>query len=1772
MGEGKSSLAMDQKLTPQERRQLLVEWNNTQAAYPSLCVHQLFEQQAQATPTAIALVHHEQQITYAELNQRANQLAHCLQQLNVQPDDLVAVYTERAPELIIALLAIFKAGGAYLPLDAAYPLDRLEYMFADSATRLLLTTTTLLERLPQFREITQRCPTLCLDQDWPQIAQYPLANPTSAVQPQHLAYCIYTSGSTGRPKGVLMEHHSLVNLLWWHRQARVVYPGMRTLQFCAISMDFSFHEIFAALCLGGTIVLIDEEVRNDPFALTRFIDEQKIEKLFLPVPVLSQIAQVAQHGPTPTSLRQVIASGDQLQITPAIADLFRKTGAQLHNHYGGTEFQDATVFTLQNDPARWPTLVPAGRPLHNVQIYLLDKAGALVPIGAEGELCIGGAGVARGYLNRPELNQQKFIRNPYGEGLLYRTGDAGRYLPAEADGFPNIEHLGRIDSMVKIRGYRIELGEIELALLAHPGVREAVVIAQENEGHKRLIAYIVARGNDPQNRQSLSAASLRDHLEARLPAYMTPAVFVQIDALPLTPSGKLDRNALPAPNNSNVALDTTYIAPQNSSEARLSAIWSAVLGLERIGVEDNFFALGGDSIVSLQIVARAHQAGLTFSTRQLFEAQTIRQLATLATENGQQSSGGALEAALLPPTAWPAGLEKANIEAVYPLSPLQQGMLFETIRSPQSGVYVTQLCLTLHGPLNQQAFRQAWATVLARYAVLRTGFVWEGMARPVQAVYQTLALPWVYFDWRTTADPQTQLQAFLAADRQQGFDLTQPPLMRCTLIQIADEAYQFVWSHHHILVDGWSLPLIEEAVFTAYEAATLPDEVSTQASGSPAVTPYVAYIAWLHQQDKARAKAFWQHELAGFTAPTPFNVDQPRGHLQPAAQPRSPYARQYVALPATLQSELETFAKRHQLTLNTLFLAAWALLLSRYSGNADVLFGVTVSGRPATLPDVDAIVGLFINTLPTRVQLADDMTVVPWLQMLQQQHLARDEYAHSALVDIHGWSELPRETPLFESLLAYENYPIHAAPALQRQSRVLDQTNYPLTVIVEPRPQLSLEFSYDPQRFTLDTIERMAGHFQTLLTNLVNNPAQAIKRAPMLTAAEEQQLLVAWNHAESDYPQDGCLHQRFETQVARTPDALAVSFGEQQLTYRELNERANQLAHHLRALGVGTSSGAETLVGLCVERSIETVVGILGILKAGGAYVPLDPTYPPERLAFMLQDAAAPVLLTQQALRDRLPATPAHILCLDSDWPQIAEQSPANIGASSSPDSLAYIIYTSGSTGTPKGVMVQHNNVLRLFAATEAWFRFKPSDVWTLFHSYAFDFSVWEIWGALLYGGRLVIIPYLISRSPEQFYQLLCEQGVTVLNQTPSAFRRLIHAESSLLAQPARPSERPPQALALRYVIFGGEALELASLQPWFARHGDQTPQLINMYGITETTVHVTYRPLRQADVSQPASLIGGPIPDLQLYILDSQQQPLPIGVPGELYVGGAGVSRGYLQRPALTAERFVSVDGLARYTKQRLYRTGDLVRRLPNGDIEYMGRIDNQVKIRGFRIELGEIETRLIQHPAVREAVVVARNAEQVDQSREKQLVAYVVLAEPCPAERLRQHLAAALPDYMIPALFIPLEALPLTDNGKVNYKALPESTQATPAVPASILPQTALEQQIATIWQQVLQVEQVGLHDNFFDLGGHSLALMRVYDLLKAQWPVKLSMQDLFSYPTIHTLAKYVSQLQRESAIVPAHDAAPEQGLATPDRIHERRSVHAQRRQRRQHPTPTA
>jgi amino acid adenylation domain-containing protein len=1673
-------------LSSAESERLLVDFNATAAPLPTTqTLPALLDAQADRTPDAVAVVSESGSLTYAELHARANQLAHYLRGLGVGPDVRVAVCLDRSTDLLVGVLGISKAGGAYVPLDPTYPRERLAFMLEDSQVTVLVTQEALLEMLPPTSATVVR-----IDADWPAIAEQPTQALTTELSPDDLAYVIYTSGSTGKPKGVQVHHRGLVNFLCGMQREIGLQPSDTLAAVTTLSFDIAGLELYLPLSTGARVVVVSRDA-IDGESLRAVLDKHQAT-IMQATPVSWRLLLDADWSP-PAGFTG-LCGGEALPRELASELLAR--GVRLFNMYGPTE---TTVWSTMHlvTTADITSGIPIGKPIQNTSVHVLDALGHPVPIGVPGELFIGGTGVARGYLNRPELTQERFVSDPFSgdpRARVYRTGDLVRFRP---DG--TLDFLGRLDHQVKVRGFRIELGEIESALAGHADVREAVVVARASAaGDKRLIAYIVPSADD----SPPTIGQLHAHLRQSLPEYMLPAAVVVLPELPLTPNGKIDRNALPAPEGRSAMGE--YAAPRTPAEATLASIWQDVLGLERVGADDNFFEIGGDSVLSVQIVARARAAGLQFTPKQLFQAQTVAQLAQLATSVASPVESAAQQAQQFLPEereallaqvrrAQPVGRYAVEIEDVYSLSPMQQGMLFHHLYNPGADGYFVQWHCTLYGRVDEAALEHAWQQAIDRHPALRTVFAWGEQPRPVQVALKQVQITLERLDWREV-DPSehaSRLEAHLREDRTRGFDPSCGPLMRLAIIRTADDASFFVWSHHHLLLDGWSIPLLLQEVLSSYEAL----RGGRQLMLEPA-RPFGDYIRWLEQQERGAAEQFWRRTLAGVLAPTPLGLDR----VATPEPGQSGFAEEGLHLSTSATDALQLLARTNNLTLNTIVEGGWAILLSRYSGHTDVVFGATVAGRPASLAGVEEMIGLFINTLPVRVQLPAQQSARAWLADLQAFNVESREFEHTPLVDVHGWSEVPRSQPLFNSIVVFENYPrdpklFDVAGVRVADAHNFQHTNYPLSIIVEPGALLSIRVSYDTSLFDAQTIRRLLGHLQTVLAALADDADQALADLPLLPATERYKILRRFNATERALPEPRTMPALMEAQAASTPFAQAVVTPTETLTYAELHARANQLARYLRGLGVGP----EVRVGLCLERTANLVVAALGILKAGGAYVPLDPNYPRDRLAFMLEDSEVAVLVTQQSLSEALPPSEASIVCIDTDWPAIARE-PSHAPASElTPDNLAYVIYTSGSTGKPKGTLIQHEGVCNMARAQMDAFGTRPGDRVLQFASLSFDAATFEMTMALCAGAAVCLGGTRDALLPgENLATYLREQQVNVVTLPPTA----------LAALP--PGEYPH----LRTITVAGEACSADLVARWAPGR-----KFFNLYGPTESTIWAT---MAQCVDGTREPSIGQPIANLQAYVLDERLEPVPIGSPGHLYLGGVGLARGYHHRPDLTASRFVPNPFGS--PGSRLYHTGDLVRYRSDGNLDFLGRVDHQVKIRGFRIELGEIEFALGSHAEVREAVVVARQSPSGD----NRLIAYVVprSADRAPTmSELHAHLRQSLPEHMLPAAVVVLPSFPLTPNGKVDRQALPapDATRDRLGGPL-VAPRSRLELQLVQLWEQVLGVSPIGVTDHFFDLGGHSMLAVQLMADVQRVIGRPLTLATLLEAGTIERLAQHL------------------------------------------------
>ncbi|MGW2420907.1 amino acid adenylation domain-containing protein [Streptomyces sp. NPDC001709] len=1607
-------------------------------------IHGLFERQVAATPDAVAVVQASTALTYAELDEAACRLAVRLRELGACRGGYVGVLLDRSPELVVALFAVLKSGAAYVGLEPAYPSRRLGVVLDDAGAALVVTRTDLVGRLP-----ADACPVVLVDEP---VGSRPGGGlPPTAARPGDLAYIMYTSGSTGRPKGVMVEHRCVTAFLAGIGSRVDFGPGTRTLQFAGITFDATVGEIFGPLTSGGAVVIPPRGADLIGPGLARLLERERVTTAFLPPSVLAVLPDAELPG-----LRTLVVGGE---VVPTEVVERWERQRDFHVAYGPTE---STLIVTTSDRRRPDRPPPIGHPLPGVEAYVLDADLWPVAPGTVGELYLGGPTVSRGYLGRPALTAELFGPHPFAKqpgSRLYRTGDLARVLP---DG--QLEFAGRTDDQVKIRGVRIEPAEVERVVSALPGVHQCAVVSRGEGADARLVAFVC--GTD------LSAAQLRREAAAALPPTMVPSLFVPLAALPMqTHGGKVDRAVLRSLELSPRPDGVPFEEPSDAVERALAAIWEDVLGVRPVGRADGFTRLGGSSLQAARVLTRI--------------AADLRARPTLREFN---ASGSLAELAAL----IRAGVdERASLPEVTPAggppvaAPGQRRLWFLSHLNPAAGsAYNVPSALRLRGPLDPAALGRALAALVGRHDALGAAFrLVDGNLVVSEAVEDGPLLTVV----DSAGRPLEEVLAQAATEAARPFDLARAPLIRATLYGLAPDDHLFVVVMHHLVTDGWSQNVFDRDLALLYAR-----ETGAGRDLSPPALRYADFAGWHDALARSDALepglAYWSEQLSGAPATIELPADRPRPPVQTHAG-----GRVSTTLSADQAAAVAGLAAAENATPFAVYLAAFGALLRAVGGGDDMVVAAPMAGRPS--PEAEEVLGFFTNTVLLRLRPDARQTFRSLVGEGRDRTIDAHEHQYvpleAVVARVAPDRDLSRQ-PVAQVAFAYQGplRPQAALPGLDVEPVALDNgtAKFDLTLELDELPQgvrVTAEFSAD--LFEPATARRLLDWYTRLLDTAVATPDVPLGALRFTAEAERGVILPARTTRPG-----GCLHELFSAQAGRAPDRVAIGDGRTQLTYRELDLASNRLAHRLRARG----AGPETLVGVCLDRGVDFAVAVLAVLKAGAGYVPLDPGYPPARLALTLEDSGCRSVVGHARFADLLPG--ADLVDVADAYDTAVPDAPSDSGVR--PENTAYVIYTSGSTGRPKGVVVTHANVSRLFTVTAEDFGFGPGDTWSLFHSFAFDFSVWELWGALLHGGRVVIVPYAVSRDPEAFWELLENEHVTVLSQTPSAFRQLA----------AVAADRGHPATALRLVVFGGEALEPAMLRDWLAHYGDRCPRLVNMYGITETTVHVTLRSLAAADAEAAGSPIGSPLADLGLALLDADFEPVPVGVQGELYVMGAGVSRGYLGRPALTAERFLPDP----FTGGRMYRTGDLAILRPDGELVFCGRADQQVQLRGFRIEPGEIEATLLAEPEVRSAAVVVR----ADGDDAERLVGYLVPApgaEPDLAA-LRRRLAGRLPAHMVPATLVALDRLPLTVNGKLDRAALPAPQARRPA---AVRLDASAAARLAGIWADVLGVERVGEDDDFFVLGGDSMHAVQVVAAARAA-ELPLTVADLFTHPTVAEL----------------------------------------------------
>lgn len=1696
-------------MSEHEREELL---NRCRAAVPEYRagepLHRLFEARVAAEPGAVALVCGDERLSYDELNVRANRLAHRLRRLGVGPETLVSVCLERSVEMVVALLGVLKAGGAYVPLDPASPPGRIAWILEDTRSPVLVTTNALVERLPPHA-----AQPVLLDVERESLASESgdnLDDLDGDATAHHLAYVIHTSGSTGRPKGTLVTHYNVVRLFqatqhWFNFTERDVWT-----LFHSYAFDFSVWELWGALLYGGRLVVVPYEVSRSPAAFYRMLVEEGVTVLNQTPSAFRQLIRTEEEaGVSPElNLRLIIFGGEALELRSLKPWLARHGDRRprLVNMYGITETTVHVTYRLlaAADVERASASIIGG-PIPDLELYVLDRHMQPVPVGVGGEVYVGGAGLARGYLGRAELTAERYVPHPYTErpgARLYRTGDLARQL-ASGD----IEYLGRCDRQLKIRGHRIELGEIESALNEHPSVRDGVVVvaADSASDANRLIAYVVPRRDMP----APGADEFRRWLSRTLPEYMIPQAFVMLDALPLTANGKLDHKALPAVKSDRPELAQVYIAPRTHSEGVLADVWAEVLGLDRVGVHDNFFDLGGDSIRSIQVHSKAARRGLTFPLQEIFRCQTVAELAAIATDAEPERQPRASEPFSLVADEDRTRLPQ-NVEDAYPLALLQTGMIFHTEYSAASTAYVNVSSVHLRAPFSREVLVASLEQLARRHPILRTSFDLANFSEPLQLVHRDAQIPLAISDLRTlsAAEQGEVIDAWVDAEQSNDFDLSRAPLLRFQVHLRSDDTFQLSWTEHHAILDGWSLASMMTELFRLY--FSLAGEVVAPVPPPPAST-YRDFIACEREALSSEEHwRFWEEKLSGRSVLT-----LPR-RAPSRSEADGQQTKHLIAVEPELSASLKRLAGSAGVPLKSVLLAAHLKVLSVLGNQVEVLTGLVCNGRLEEA-DGDRVLGLFLNTVPLCCRLDGGS----WLELIRETFRVEQELMPFRRYPLAALQRKVGGTPLFETVFNFTHFHIYQGlreiPRLEiLGAQSVAQTNYALLADFSVDPltaEVSMRLEYNTANLSADDVEAIGGYYLRALEAMAGEPEEDYASRSLLSAAERHQLLSLWNDTCRDYPKGATVHGLFEEQAARTPDAEAVCFGGESVSYGELAARADRLARRLRRFGVG----AESRVGVLMNRSTNLVAALLGVLKAGGAYVPLDAAYPAERLRYMLEDAGVSVLLTEGSLADLLGESTVHVVDLDRHYEEFDDDDVTGdvTGDATqlqvSDDNLAYVIYTSGSTGRPKGVAVTHRNVMRLVKGN-TFADLNEREVLLQFAPVAFDASTFEIWGALLNGARLAVMPPGMP-SLEELGAALRRHGVTTLWLTAGLFHLMV-------------DERLEELKGVRQLLAGGDVLSVAHVRKYL-REAVPGHTLTNGYGPTENTTFTCCHRMLSGDHVANSVPLGRPIANTQVYILDNRMQLVPVGTPGELYAGGDGLARGYLNRPALTAEQFVphpfSVDPGA-----RLYRTGDLARYLAGGQIEFLGRVDQQVKIRGFRIETGEIESVLLQHPQVRECVVVARE----NAPGEVRLVAYVVAHGDTPAAgALREHLKTKLPEYMVPSAFVLLKSLPLTPNGKVDRTALPPPA-ASESIASYVAPRDELEVRLCRIWEDALGVKSVGVKDDFFDLGGNSLLAVRLVAQMRKQFGGEVPINALFQKATIEQLAEQLAHAQRGNA----------------------------------------
>lgn len=1666
-------------ITSQERYQLLKDFNNTTANYPKeKTIQKIFEEQVSETPEAVAVVFGETKLSYRALNEQANQLAHYLRQTyEVKADDLIGIMTDRSEQMIIGILGILKSGAAYLPIDPTYPDERVKYILNDGKIKVLLSEDQHFALKYDFSGLE----VVSLKEKNAVFSGCPSTNPTVINQSTDLSYVMYTSGSTGVPKGVAVEHKSVIRLIK-NTNYTALNNTHRVLQLSNYVFDGSVFDLYGALLNGAELHLVDKDVLLSNERLVQYITAHKVNITFITTALFNNIVD---FNPEIISSFDKIYFGGELasprHISIALAN--RKTPESIVHVYGPTEGTTFSTYHVITSLTANATSVSIGKPIANSTVYILDKNLHLVPVGVSGEIYIGGDGLARGYLGKEELTATQFLASPYdAEKRLYKTGDVARWME---DG--TIEFLGRVDDQVKIRGYRIELGEIESVMRKCEGVEDVLVIVTESGSEKQLTGYYKAQGEK-------QPAEVKAYLKNKLPDYMVPSGIIKLTSFPLSANGKIDKGALPDPAGEIIG-EEKYHGATNETERRMIKLWEEILGKRKIGIKDKFLEIGGHSLKAMQLVSRIYKdLNIQIELKDLFALETIEALAAHMNKGIQSEY---------------RGIERIEEQEYYELSHGQKRLWILDQLGVEKSAYHVLGSYKLEGEVNIAGFEWSLSAILERHEILRTSFE-EIDGLPKQRVHHTTensGFKIIFKDLREAEGADALAKELINEHVNKGFDLTQVPLLRCLLIQTGNQEYLFILVMHHIISDGWSMEILVKEFLYLYNAYSK-DEVNDL---PPLKIQYRDYAFWQQQQlndgKSALDEQYWAEEFKEGIPVLNLPGDRPR----PAIKTYNG-SREVVKLSKELSDRLKEYCQNRGISLFMSLLGCVKALLYKYSHQEHIIIGTPIAGRGHY--DLEDQLGLYINTIPIRTEISSGDSLRVLIEKIKAKTIKcydHQLYPFDYLVENLAKVRDASRSPIFDVMVVLQNMGLNHDTELMQglQIRAYDAeqtiSKFDLTFnFVDTEEEIEGVIEFNTDLFDRDRIERMVSHYEQMVRRLVDNDEILLRDVEYISGEERYQLLEGFNEVLAEYPRDKNIQSIFEEQVLKTPESTAVVFNESTLSYRQLNEISNQLAHYLKDK---YKIKAGDLIGLMVERTEWMIIGILGILKSGAAYLPIEPSYPEERIRFTIADASIKTLITDGSIKNikKIIGDIAGVF-LKQEEKTIKEYPKENPKEINTPTDLAYVIYTSGSTGKPKGVMVEHRNVIQLLLNDKFQFSFGEKDIWPLFHSICFDVSVWEIFGALLYGGKLIVVSKKTTLDPHAYLRLLEKEKVTVLNKIPSTFEGIVQ----------QATDTSFYNLALRYVIFAGEALNPGILKKWHIMY----PQVrfVNMYGITEITVHANYKEITQLEMESGINNIGKPMPANNLYIFDQFNKLVPVGIVGEIVIGGEGVTRGYLNRDQLTKERYIKNPYNLTET---VYRSGDLGMRMSNGEVIYCGRNDYQVKIRGFRVELGEIENHLSKYLKIENAIVLSRD----DAHGDKYLIAYILSKEEYAGKDLRIYLKAALPDYMIPSYFIFLKNFPLTLNGKLDRNALPlpemfELKSASKFEDA----QNEIEDFIRVIWENILNVKPIGTRDNFFEIGGNSLKVIRAFKMLNEEYPDLIKIADLFDHPTIKDQANLI------------------------------------------------